>query len=207
MKILKALVLVTATMLFFGCATPLTIQSDGKCLAPKIGVGHESIRFLSYCNFAKIPKPKTLKYKIPKSKIPKFTTHNTVVGARGIIMVTQSKLYLLKGTPSEISNSGKIDIPFSRIQAVDMRKSGGSRQIQLLVGNDLIVLNIIRYNMRCDKVGSEYLCNYLYESGVSKWESKELFGMAIPPSDAEVSGELLLVILQVIASFPLLPIL
>jgi hypothetical protein len=93
MKILKALFLVTLTMMLVGCATPLTIQSDGKHIASKIGVKHEDIHFLSYGIFGKIVKPL-----IPKWK-------STAYFARGMIMATQTDLYFLSGKPSKVSKN------------------------------------------------------------------------------------------------------
>lgn len=153
------LFLLASCLLLTGCATPLTMEKDGLTLAHIVGVDHYEVKFISYCNFAEAKRGE------------RWSSYLRA----GIVVLTEKHLVILIGDFSNDSTKEEIRLLLSDVNGVDLRKFGLGRQIQLLKGEDVIVLEIKAYNVWIDRAGSEELFNLILAAGVPKWESEKWF--------------------------------
>ena len=150
--------------MLFGCATPLTIESDGNRLAAILGIEHEDVRFISYCTFDEIRR---------WEKKTKPT--------EGIVALTRDDIRMLGGDLRTASTKKEIRIPISEIEGIDIRHFGRGRQLQLIVGEHLIVLEVTANKQLIDQEGSQRLYDLIISSGAPTWESEKYYLQEAPP--------------------------
>ena len=143
-------------LLLPGCATPLTLQQDAGELGQAIGVPPSEIVFASYCDFGEAPS---------RGKHVAFT--------HGTLVVGRSSLYLLRGSGAAASIEKQIR--FSDINGADMKRYGLGRQLQLLVGTTVVVIQITKNKALADPAGSETVRQILRDQGVRDFTGPKFF--------------------------------
>src|SRR4051794_14231997 len=111
--------------LLSGCATPLNLDRNGRDAAAVIGLSSDRIKFIGYCGFATVT-----------------TSGDRTNAAQGLIALTDDSIVLLKGDLPGASVNQKIK--YSSLRGVDVKRFGRARQLQVLQGSDVIVMEITR---------------------------------------------------------------
>jgi hypothetical protein len=141
-----------------GCATPLTVEKSGGSAAAIVGVPSSQIKFIGYCGFGDVPLG---------------GNHTESNGGQGLIVLTDDSLVLLAG---ELPNAAvRQRIKYKDIGGVDVRRFGRARQLQILKGNVVVVMEITKNKAMIDQEGSDRAAQILRQRGVPQWQSKRYY--------------------------------
>jgi hypothetical protein len=141
-----------------GCATPLNVEKNGGSAASLIGVPSSQIKFIDYCGFGDVP---------PDGK------HIESNYGQGLIVLTSDSLVLLSGDLPNASVRQRIK--YKDIGGVDVRHFGRARQLQILKGNVVVVMEITKNKAMIDQEGSDRAAGILRQHGVPHWQSKRYY--------------------------------
>lgn len=161
---LYSLLLAGSLIFLSGCATPLSVQSDGKELASIIGKEPADIRFLSYCYYSIVQdlEGKSVKY------------------AEGILVLEGSQLHLLDDdifdeNLREEYKSEEVVIPISEIEGVGVKKWGLGLQVQLLMDGYLIMIQLLPNRLKVSHEETQKLHDFLNSDGVPEWACEKFY--------------------------------
>jgi hypothetical protein len=156
MKQLVLSIVTAALLLFSGCATPLKVETNGEDLARVIGASPSEISFVSYCSFGE-PLPSSIHVKF----------------IEGVILLTHDSIVLLSGNPPKVAVKQRIR--FAELMGVDLKHFGRGRQLQVLKGSTVTVMEISASKSMIDHGGSERAQQILREHGVPEWKSNKYY--------------------------------
>lgn len=141
-----------------GCATPLKIEKSGGDAAAIIGVPSSQIKFIGYCGFGEVPPG---------------GNHTESGGGQGLIVLTADSIFLLAG---DLPNAAvRQRIRYKEIGGVDVKHFGRARQLQILKGNAVVVMEITKNKALIDQEGSDRAAQILREHGVPAWKSQKYY--------------------------------
>lgn len=145
-------------LLLSGCATPLNVQKSGASAAEIVGVPASQIKFIGYCGFGEVPPG---------------GNHVELNGGQGLIVLTGDSLVLLAG---DLPNATvRQRIKYKDISGVDVRHFGRARQLQILKGNVVVVMEITKNKAMVDQAGTDRAADILRQHGVPQWQSKKYY--------------------------------
>jgi hypothetical protein len=153
-----------------GCATPLDRAVAGPRLAQKLGRDASKVRFVGNCNFAAVDKSER---------------NSTVYSTLGLVGLIGDDLILARGSLDKPAPLKSSCIPISSMGGVDLRKFGMARQIQIPLGNRLLLLNVMVDSFVMDGKGTEELYELLLKLGVSRWQGAKFYTLAILPDQVD----------------------
>jgi hypothetical protein len=149
-----------AALALSGCATPLNVEKNGGSAAAIIGVPSSQIQFIGYCGFGDVPPGRN--HVEPGSG-----------NGQGLIVLTNDSVFLLAG---DLPNASiKQRIKYKDISGVDVRHFGRARQLEILKGNVIVVMEITKNNAMVDQEGTERAAQILRQHGVPQWQSKKYY--------------------------------
>jgi hypothetical protein len=141
-----------------GCATPLNVQKSGASAAASVGVPSSQIKFIGYCGFGDVPPG---------------GNHVESNGGQGLIILTGDSLVLLAG---DLPNATvRQRIKYQDIGGVDVRHFGRARQLQILKGNVVVVMEITKNKAMIDQAGTDRAAEILRQHGVPQWQGKKYY--------------------------------
>ncbi len=141
-----------------GCATALNVERNGGPAAAIVGVSQSQIRFIGYCGFGDVPPG---------------GNHVESNGGQGLIALTDDSLVLMAG---ELPNASvRQRIKYKDIGGVDVRHFGRARQLQILKGNVVVVMEITKNKAMIDQEGTDRAAQILRQHGVPQWQSKKYY--------------------------------
>jgi hypothetical protein len=141
-----------------GCATPLNVEKNGGSAAAIVGVSQSQIRFIGYCGFGDVPPG---------------GNHVESNGGQGLIVLTEDSLVLMAG---ELPNASvRQRIKYKDIGGVDVKHFGRARQLQILKGNVVVVMEITKNKAMIDQEGTDRAAQILRQHGVPQWQSKKYY--------------------------------
>jgi hypothetical protein len=149
------------TMIFGGCATPLSKPTVAEQWASTANVSREDIIKLSYCYYAKIWS---------WTKEPLFI--------KGVFMMTREVILLYPGRDTkDISKERELmfEMEIKEIERVAFLSQFFFRniqQLQLKYGDHVILIELRTNNDYPNKVGSDFVYDYLLIRGVRPFESE-----------------------------------
>lgn len=158
MRSLFLLTLAAGALLLGGCASPLNVEKSGGSAASIIGVPSSQIRFMGYCNFGDA---------LPGNKHIQMNT------GQGLIVLTNDSLVLLAGDLPNANIDRKIK--YKEIGGVDVRHFGRARQLQIIRGRTITVMEITKNKAMVDQEGTERAAEILRQHGVPAWKSERYY--------------------------------
>jgi hypothetical protein len=146
-----------------GCATPLDISKNGPPLAQAVGIPSENIQFISYCSFGECR-----------------VWEKELIFIEGILVVTPDSIHLFGGNLNDLSQKQEIKLTYQKIDGIDIRRYGKGRQIQILNGEHLVVIEITKNKAFIDQEGSEQIYELITKRGIKVWHSKRYYRATVP---------------------------
>src|SRR5437588_8684978 len=158
MRFLFLSALVGGVLALGGCATPLNVEKNGGSAAAIVGVAQSEIKFIGYCGFGDVPPG---------------ANHIESNGGQGLIVLTDDSVVLMAG---ELPNASvRQRIKYKDIGGVDVRHFGRARQLQILKGNVVVVMEITKNKAMVDQEGTDRASQILRQHGVPQWQSKKYY--------------------------------
>lgn len=197
-----ALFLVALSFLFNGCASTLTLERDGPALAETVGISPSEVKYISYCGFVETTKE--------EAASPEY---HTLAAAKGVVLLTDTHVYVLKDDASTASARDVIRVPFSDLCGVALTLSRNhsekviAYQLQFLRGDHVVVVQIGPKGGRDDEIplpAAQQPFDLVLAAGVPKWESEKFFALVVPDKldfktgCAAALGVLLVILVQVL---------
>ena len=158
MRCLFPAALVASILALGGCATPLNIERSSDSAASIIGVPSSQIKFIGYCGFGDVPPG---------------GNHVESNGGQGLIVLTSDSVVLMAG---DLPNASAVQrIKYKDIGGVDVRRFGRARQLQILKGSVVVVMEITKNKAMVDQEGTDRASQILRQHGVPQWQSKKYY--------------------------------
>jgi hypothetical protein len=152
------MVLAAGAFALAGCATPLNVEQSGGSAASIVGVPASQIKFVGYCGFGDVAPG---------------ANHVESNSGQGLIVLTNDSLFLLSGDLPNASVRQRIK--YKEIGGVDVRHFGRARQLQILKGNVIVVMEITKNKAMVDQEGTDRAAQILREHGVPEWKSLKYY--------------------------------
>ncbi len=144
------LIIMLVSLCLFGCATPLDPQRDSERIGTALGIPAGDVRFTSYCIFDEARK-------WPR---PQFTWNE------GAVIATDRKLYITSERLTKETGKARIELSFSEMSSIGEARYGLGRQLQLIHGDYIVILQITGNKMFGSSEGSKKLLEFIASKGV-----------------------------------------
>jgi hypothetical protein len=203
-----AVVLLALSFLLNGCAATLKLERDKPGLAETVGISPSEVKFISYCGFVQTTKEDAAS-----------SEYYTLVASKGVVLLTDTHLYVLKDDGSTTSAEDVIQVAFSDLSGVALTLGRNhsekliAYQLQFLRGEQVLVVQIGPKIGRDDEIQlpeAQQPFDLVLAAGVPKWESEKFFALDVPfrwdlkTGFAAAVGVVLVILLQVLMYAPLL---
>jgi hypothetical protein len=149
-----------AVALLSGCYTPPKVDPNLGRVAQQMGIQPDEVRFLSHCSFDCIPADGS-----------DFQPQVMV----GVVALTELEIHVFGGDFRSESACMKLIIPIQAISGVGLVPLFEGRQLQLLYGDQVIVIWVRTPGRRYDRRISELIYDELISKGVPNWESGQFY--------------------------------